>query len=369
VVIHRRIELENFVFEAGLRPVIEWGRMSDQTDIDQTWMKLALAEAGLGIGLTSPNPSVGAVIVRGGECLGRGWHSRAGQPHAERVAIANALKTHDACELVGATIYVTLEPCSTHGRTPPCTQGILEAGISRVVYGAEDPNPDHVGAARVILESKGVEVTTGVLKEECEFLIRGFSKKQRTGLPWVILKSAISLDGRITRPPGESQWLTSSESREMVQNLRFEADAVLTGGNTLRIDNPALTIRSPKLPKKPQPWRMVVTRGCRADLPPNAQMFTDEWAERTLVTEGGDLEAALLKLADCGCNTVLVEAGGTLMSAFLEAGLADEVAIFYAPLLTGGPDAGFTHLPQDIALKTPKFSQIGDDVLLRAVIR
>ncbi len=350
------------------------GSVSEQNKTDEKWMRLALAEGERGVGLTSPNPSVGAVIVKEGNVLGKGWHTRAGKPHAEREAIADALETHSAKDLEGATIYVTLEPCSTFGRTPPCTQGILDMGISRVVYGAEDPNPDHAGAARTILELAGVSVSTGVLQEECEFLIRGFAKKQRTGLPWVILKSAISLDGRITRPPGESQWLTSPESREMVQRLRFEADAVLTGGNTLRIDDPALTIRSSQFldflesGQKMQPWRMVITRGEASDLPQNSQVFTDKWSDRTLVVGGGDLRGALLELAERGCNTVLVEAGGTLMSAFLEAGLADEVAIFYAPLITGGPDAGFKHLSQDISLKNPQFTQIGDDVLLRALI-
>jgi len=362
------VKLKNLVFEAPLSVWHREGDMSELEKIDQAWMELALAEAERGVGFTSPNPSVGAVIVRHEKLLGKGWHKQAGQPHAEREAIADALKNHAPEDLVGATIYVTLEPCSTHGRTPPCTQGILEAGISRVVYGAEDPNPDHAGAAQVILESEGVAVTTGVLKEKCELLIRGFAKKQRTGLPWVLLKSAISLDGKITRPPGESQWLTSPESREMVQRLRFEADAVLTGGNTLRIDDPALTVRSPEFAHKTQPWRMILTRGEVGELPQNAQVFTDAWSERTLVTGGGDLKAALLRLADCGCNTVLVEAGGTLMSAFLQSGLADEVAIFYAPIITGGPDAGFKHLPENIKLKNPQFTQIGEDVLLRALI-
>ena len=335
---------------------------------DQTWMLLAIEEAKKGLGLTSPNPAVGAVIVKKDQMLGKGWHSRAGMPHAEREAIADVLTNHPAEVMRGATIYVTLEPCSTHGRTPPCTQGILEAGIARVVYGAEDPNPDHAGAAKTLLESVGVEVSVGVESEACLALIRGFAKVQQTGLPWVMLKSAISLDGRITRPPGESQWLTSPESRQMVQQLRFESDAIITGGNTFRIDNPALTLRSPDLPDKPQPWRMIVTRGKREDLPQTHQLFTDAFADRTLVQENGDLLGALKQLAERGCQSVMVEAGGTLMAAFLKAGLVDEVAIFYAPLLTGGPDFGFAGLPDDISLKDPEFTQIGDDLMLRALV-
>lgn len=340
--------------------------MQNQIDSDDLWMCLALDEARKGIGLTSPNPSVGSVIVKDGQLLGKGWHTRAGEPHAEREAIADVLKNHSSDVFYGATIYVTLEPCSTHGRTPPCTQGILDAGIVRVVYGADDPNPNHAGTARKLLESMGIQVTTGVQQEACQMLIRAFAKKQRCGLPWVILKSAISLDGRITRPPGEGQWLTSPASREVVQRLRFESDAIITGGNTFRIDNPALTIRSTQYPKKPQPWRMVITRGRRDDLPQNHQLFTDKHAHRTFVQEGGDLVAGLKKLADCGCNTVMVEAGGTLMAAFLQAELVDEVAIFYAPLLTGGSDFGFAGLSLDIKLTNSKFTQMGDDILLRA---
>lgn len=343
-------------------------QMTGKNDTDDFWMTLALEEARKGIGLTSPNPVVGAVIVSGGRLLGKGWHQRAGQLHAEREAIADVQAHHSSEALKGSTIYVTLEPCSTHGRTPPCTQGILDAGIGRVVYGAEDPNPDHVGGAKTLLELAGVSVTTGVLVEECEFLIRGFSKRQRCGLPWVILKSAISLDGRITRPPGESQWLTSPESRERVQRLRYESDAIITGGNTLRIDDPALTVRSNQLPPKPQPWRMVITRGRREDLPSGHQLFSDDFADRTLVQENGDLRSALKELGDRGCNTVMIEAGGTLMTAFLEAGFADELAIFYAPILTGGPDFGFAGCLEKVKLTQQKFIQMGDDILLRAII-
>ncbi|MCP5537191.1 MAG: bifunctional diaminohydroxyphosphoribosylaminopyrimidine deaminase/5-amino-6-(5-phosphoribosylamino)uracil reductase RibD [Akkermansiaceae bacterium] len=336
--------------------------------IDDQWMQLAIDEARKGIGLTSPNPPVGAVIVKGDTLLGKGWHTRAGRPHAEREAIANALSQHPVDEIHGATIYVTLEPCSSHGRTPPCTQGILDAGIKRVVYGAEDPNPDHSGRAKQLLEREGVRVTSGICETDCQSLIRPFSKRQRTGLPWVLIKSAISLDGRITRPPGEGQWLSSPESRAVVQKLRHQSDAIITGGNTLRRDNPALTVRTNSLPLKEQPWRMVITRGSSSSLPNNLQLFTDAHAHRTLVQEQGDLRAALLTLVDKGCNSVLVEAGGTLMAAFLSAGLVDEVAIFYAPMITGGPDSGFAGIPCGTKLRNQTFTRIGDDILLNAFV-
>lgn len=335
---------------------------------DEQWMELAIAEARKGIGLTSPNPPVGAVIVKNDTVLGTGWHRMAGQPHAEREAIADATEKHGSGALSSATIYVTLEPCSTTGRTPACTDGIIETGISRVVYGSTDPNPAHAGAADGILTKNNIDVRRISDTDACDALIRPFSKTQRTGLPWVILKSAISLDGRITRPPGESQWLTSPESRTVVQRIRFESDAILTSGRTLRADNPALTIRDAALPDKPQPWRMVVTRACRADLPQDARLFTDAHADRTLVQENGDIVAALHQLVAKGCNTVMVEAGGTLMGAFMDAGLADEVAIFYAPMLTGGPEPGFAGRQENISLTDATYTKIGGDILLRALI-
>lgn len=338
--------------------------MSTRTDAD--WMQLAILEARKGIGLTSPNPTVGAVIVKNDQLLAKGWHTGAGKPHAERVAIASAKE--QGIDISGSTIYVTLEPCSSHGRTPPCTAGIIEANITRVVYGAEDPNPQHQGSAKIVLDQAGISVSTCVQKGDCERLIRAFSKKQRTGLPWVIIKSAISLDGRITRPPGEGQWLTSPESREIVQKLRHESDAIITGGNTIRKDNPSLTVRSKNLANKEQPWRLILTTRNGKPLPTDALVFTDKYSDRTLIQEDGDLHAALEKLGSLGCNQVMVEAGGKLLGAFLDAKLVDEVAIFYAPLITGGPDSGFAGLPNEFKLSDQEFTQIGDDVLLRALI-
>ena len=335
---------------------------------DADWMQLALDEASKGIGLTAPNPPVGAVIVKNGILLGKGWHKCAGKPHAEREAISAAAGQHGADALRDATIYVTLEPCSTTGRTPACTAGIMDAGITRVVYGSVDPNPAHAGCADGILSAHGIKASRLPDSSACDALIRPFSKVQLTGMPWIILKSAMSLDGSITRPPGESQWLTSPESRARVQLLRHSTDAVLTGGQTLRVDDPALTIRDPGLPVRSQPWRMIVTRGDQSRLPGSAQVFTDAHASRTLVQENGNLSAALRTLVAKGCNSVLVEAGGTLMTEFLRLGLADEVALFYAPLLTGGPNPAFAPLPRDIGLTDPHYERIGSDILLTALI-
>lgn len=216
-------------------------------DVDEKWMGCALEEARKGVGRTAPNPPVGCVLVTGEEYIGSGWHRAAGRPHAEREAIADALARQGADALRGSTAYVTLEPCSTYGRTPPCTAGLIEAGVARVVYAVADPNPVHAGAADAVLEKAGIEVTSGVLEAEATKLLRPFLKVQTTGLPWVIWKSAMSLDGRITRPPGEPQWLTCENSRLDVQKLRAEVDGILTGGETVRNDKPALTIRVSEL--------------------------------------------------------------------------------------------------------------------------
>jgi len=175
---------------------------------DVHWMNLALTEARKGVGKTAPNPPVGAVIVKDNVLLGSGWHLAAGKPHAEREALADAFENHGHEAVRGASIYITLEPCSTHGRTPPCTQGLIDAGIVRVVYACVDRNPEHAGRADALLTSAGIEVVSGVCREESKKILRPFFKVRETGLPWVIWKTAMSLDGRLTRPPGESQWLT-----------------------------------------------------------------------------------------------------------------------------------------------------------------
>lgn len=338
--------------------------------MDEQFMQLAIAEAKKGIGLTSPNPPVGAVIVKDGQVIGKGWHRKAGEPHAEREAIKSVAKGVD---LTGATIYVTLEPCSTSGRTGACTDAIIEAGFSRVVYGARDVNPDHAGAADEILESAGIEVKSGVLEEECNVLIRGFSKRILKGLPWVIAKSAMSLDGRITRPDGEGQWLTGQEARAEAHRIRAEVDAIIVGGKTVRRDNPSLTIRGEAYrSEKEQPWRLVLTQSGKENLPLDVTVFTDEFKEKTLIHEDMSLEASLRELAERGCNTVLLECGGVLMRQFLEQGLVDEVAVFFAPMLTGGGDFGFgvgEHLKKSLALEKMRVKQLGEDVLFRGVVR
>lgn len=334
-------------------------------------MREAIAEARRGIGCTSPNPPVGAVVVAGGTVLGRGWHRRAGAPHAEREALADAARNFPQRPLREATVYVTLEPCSTTGRTPPCTDALIEAGCRRVVFGAGDPNPRHSGRAAQLLAAAGIDVRAGVLCAECEELIRGFTSVQQIGRPWVLAKLAISLDGRLTRPPGEGSWLTGTAARDEVQRLRAAADAVLTSGETLRRDDPALTVRVPGLlAGRDQPLRVVVTRD-PAGLPPGARLFTDAHRGRTLVRTGPDLAEVLCELASgFGCCNVMVEAGGRLVGHLLEEGLVDELAVFMAPLVTGGATpatGGVAGVP--CPLTGVSFHRFGGDVMLRGVLQ
>jgi diaminohydroxyphosphoribosylaminopyrimidine deaminase/5-amino-6-(5-phosphoribosylamino)uracil reductase len=328
---------------------------------DVHWMKLALDEARRGIGKTAPNPPVGALIVKDEILLGKGWHRAAGQPHAEREALADAAQ-HD---VRGATIYITLEPCSTHGRTPPCTQGIIDAGVARVVYACVDRNPDHAGRADALLKAAGIEVTSGVCREEAEKILRPFFKVRETGLPWVIWKAAMSLDGRITRPPGEGQWLTGELARADVQKLRATVDAILTSGETVRRDKPALTIRLPELlVGRQQPWRVVIS-----DHPETLSL--DASMERTLIRPRGDLAEILRNLAsEQGVLSVMVEAGGVFSAAMFEAGLIDEIVVYYAPLLCGGPSPGLagTGLKESLRLDEIEFKQFGNDIRLRGVV-
>jgi diaminohydroxyphosphoribosylaminopyrimidine deaminase / 5-amino-6-(5-phosphoribosylamino)uracil reductase len=335
---------------------------------DAHWMCLALEEARSGIGKTAPNPPVGCVIVKDNACIGRGWHHAAGRPHAEREAIADAIRSGHT--LKGSTAYVTLEPCSTHGRTPPCTQGLIEAGVTRVVYAAVDRNPAHAGAADPILRQAGIEVVSDVLTDEAEKILRPFFKVRQTGLPWVIWKSAMSLDGRITRPPGEPQWLTSKDSRKDVQRLRSTVDAILTSGETVRRDKPSLTIREPDLLEgRSQPWRVICTDHPDS-LPEDAPLLRDEWRERTLIRPRHDLRGMLRALVtEQGVLSVMIEAGGVFSAAMFEQGLVDEVVLYYAPLLCGGPVPALAGagLQPSLKLTETEFTRIGDDIRLRAL--
>lgn len=337
---------------------------------DEQWMAMALAEARKGIGKTAPNPPVGALIAKDGKLLGAGWHHGAGLPHAEVEAISSAKHKYGEDCLEGATAYVTLEPCSTVGRTPACTDALVSAKLSHVVYGCEDPHHLHAGAAKDILQKAGISVTSGILTEACEAILRPFSKVQRTGLPWVIWKCAMSLDGRIVRPADEGQWLSGEESRADVQRLRAEVDAIITSGETVRSDKPALTIRVAELLEgRSQPWRVVVTDR-QETMPAEAALFSDRWRERTLIRSGADLDLLLRNLVkEQGILSVMIEAGGKFSSAMIAGGFVDEVVIYQAPLLCGAtvPALGCA-LPQSARLEGMTREAIGDDLKIRGLL-
>lgn len=321
-------------------------------------MRLALREARRGVGLTSPNPPVGAVIVRGGQVIGRGWHRRAGLPHAEVEAIRSA---GGPAAVRGADVYVTLEPCSTTGRTPPCVEALREAAPARVLWAMDDPNPSHAGRAASLLREAGIGCERGLLATEVSALLAPWRKFITTGLPWVVAKAGVSLDGKITRPPGEDRWITSVAARADAMRLRRACDAVLIGAETLRQDDPALTLR-PARPGKPQPWRVVLTRSGR--LPEHARLFTDEFRERTVVIRGRGVEAVLRDLAGRGVVNLLVEGGGGVLAEFFAGGWVDQVVFYMAPLLCGAgrpviDPSGYSG--GSIPLREVKLRMIGDN--------
>jgi diaminohydroxyphosphoribosylaminopyrimidine deaminase/5-amino-6-(5-phosphoribosylamino)uracil reductase len=293
--------------------------------------------------------------------LSSGWHRKAGGPHAE----VEALRGQDAR---AGTLYITLEPCSTDGRTPPCVEAIITAGVTRVVWGADDPNPQHAGRAREILANAGLAVTSGVLDEECREVIAPFAKLITTGLPYVIAKAGMTLDGRITRPAGEGQWITGEAARADAIRLRARCDAIIVGAETVRRDNPALTLRGPDIPEgKEQPWRVVLTRS--GDLPQDAQVFTDAFRERTLTMRDSPLAEVLKSLAARGVMQVLIEGGGHILAQAFSAGLVDEAVFYVAPRIsgTGRPVVDAVAFEGGSAgLRFVSAEMVGKDVKLRA---
>lgn len=339
---------------------------------DERYMRHALDLAQIGVGTTSPNPPVGAVIVKGDRVLGEGYHEKAGELHAERRAIQDAISRGNAEELKGAEIYVTLEPCSSHGKTPPCTDAILEAGISRVVYGAVDPDKRHRGRADELLRAAGVQVKGRVSEEACRAFLRPWQHTVEQGMPWVTAKIAATLDGRIVRE--RERWLSGEEALRYAHQLRAESDAILVGGNTVRTDHPALTIRRPLRPVpacKEQPWRVVLTRD-RKSLPMEAPLFADEYKERTLIYENvSDLRELLRELhVQYGIVRLMLECGGGLLRSFLEAGLVHEWVQVVTPYLSGGealllPGKALT---EERKLSHHSVITCGRDIILRGLL-
>jgi diaminohydroxyphosphoribosylaminopyrimidine deaminase/5-amino-6-(5-phosphoribosylamino)uracil reductase len=302
---------------------------------------------------------VGAVLVIGNRIASKGHHREAGRAHAEIECLRNFAAPIPA----RATLYVTLEPCSTAGRTAPCTEAIIKAGLKSVVIGATDPNPRHSGRGIVELRKAGVRVRDGILAEECTRLNEAFNKWIVTGEPFVIAKCGMSLDGRLTRPPGESRWITGSDARRDAHQLRARMDAVLVGAETVRADNPHLTVRSVRRAR--QPWRIVLTRS--GQLPRHAHVLSDKFADRTLIYERKSLPSALKDLGKRGITSVLIEGGGEILGEALDKRLIDKVRIYLGPTLTGGPviafpGAGVAESADALRLRDIEYEQIGQTI-------
>ncbi len=304
-----------------------------RANTDERFMREALREARKGLGRTSPNPAVGAVLVSRSKIIARGHHRRAGAPHAEVEClqrVAGAVPT-------GSTLYVTLEPCSSAGRTGACIDQILKAGVGTVVIGTIDVNPRHQGRGIKLLENAGITVRTGVLAAKCATLNEAFNKWISTGLPFVIAKCGMSLDGRLTRPPAESRWVTDSSARRHAHGLRASVDAILVGAETVRIDNPRLTARYVRHAR--QPWRVILTRSGK--LPRRLRLFSDRLAARTVVYKSESLQAVLNDLGKKNITSVMIEGGGDVLGQALDARLIDKVQIYIGPMVTGGPVLAF----------------------------
>jgi diaminohydroxyphosphoribosylaminopyrimidine deaminase / 5-amino-6-(5-phosphoribosylamino)uracil reductase len=326
---------------------------------DEFFMGRALIEARKSIGQTSPNPAVGAVLVANKKIIARGHHRGAGLPHGEIECLQNLSGKIPR----NASLYVTLEPCSTAGRTPPCTDAIIRAGVKRVVIGAIDINPIHAGRAIDYLRTAGVDVTSGVLSDECTRLNEAFNKWIVTRRPFVIAKCGMSLDGRLTRRPGEPRSITSPAARQHAQQLRALVDAILIGAETLRQDNPRLTVRG--VPEAKQPWRVVITRSRK--LPPGAHLFTDRFAHRTLIYRHKSLDSVLRDLGRKEITSVLIEGGGAVLGQFFDQRLADKIQFYVAPILSGGlvlavPGTGADKTANSIRLGDIRFQRIGLDI-------
>jgi diaminohydroxyphosphoribosylaminopyrimidine deaminase / 5-amino-6-(5-phosphoribosylamino)uracil reductase len=292
--------------------------------LDEKWMGMAVELAKRAENSTRPNPRVGAILVKGGKIVGVGYHRRAGLPHAEIEAIQQA-----GVKAKGAKLFVTLEPCSTHGRTPPCTDRIVASAIREVIYGAGDVDRRNAGVAGRVLSRKKIQVVKGILREECEKLNEDYWHWTTKKEPWVILKLAMTLDGYLVVPG--RRWVTGEPARAEVQKLRAGCDAILVGAETLRRDNPKLTVRTGRVGE--QPLRVVVTRSGK--LPKGANLFRDRNKERTLVYRKKRWLDVLKDLYRRGVSRLLVEGGAEVAGGLIKAGKVNEVVIYLAPILVG----------------------------------
>jgi diaminohydroxyphosphoribosylaminopyrimidine deaminase/5-amino-6-(5-phosphoribosylamino)uracil reductase len=355
------------------------------TPDDQRHMAHALELAARGLCTTTPNPRVGCVIVKNGTIIGEGWHARAGEPHAEQIALQAA-----GAKAAGATVYVTLEPCAHHGRTPPCVDALVKAKPARVVVAMPDPNPQTAGRGLEQLRAAGIRVDAGLMEHEAHELNIGFVSRMTRGTPWVRMKIAASLDGRTALADGQSQWITGDAARKDGHAWRARACAVLTGVGTVKGDDPQLTVR--EVATSRQPLRVVVDSRLQtpltarvlgpgtliaaagADVPRTVALRAKGAEVVVLPNHEGKVElpALLQELARRGCNEVHVEAGHKLNGSLLDEGLVDELLIYLAPCLLGDTAQGMFHLPplQNLAqrrnVKITEVTRVGEDIRLLA---
>lgn len=327
---------------------------------DEYFMAQAIDCAKQGLYSTRPNPCVGCVIAKDGVVVGSGFHPKAGEPHAEVFALRQAKNNAQ-----GATAYVTLEPCSHYGRTPPCALALIQAGIKRVVIAGLDPNPKVAGQGVAMLEEAGIEVDIGILKAQAQTLNLGFLKAMITARPYVRLKIATSLDGRTAMANGQSKWITGQEARLDVQYLRARSGAIVTGSGTIIADNPALTVRLDDF-LLPQPTVVVMDRRHRLQHDDNYQVLN---RLDTLLWRDGIDDLLSLLVRDYQCYDVLVEAGGELSTAFLLAGAVDELVVYQAPCMLGKTAkpmfmAAFEQLSDKLLFELQSATPLGADIKL-----
>lgn len=355
---------------------------------DHRWMAQAHRLAGKGLFTTDPNPRVGCVLVKDGVMVGEGYHIEAGGPHAEIHALQMA-----GDQAAGSTAYVTLEPCSHHGKTPPCSDALIEAGVARVVIALEDPNPEVAGKGISRLQAAGIEASSGLMPEETEKTNPGFLMRMRQGRPFVRVKMAQSLDGRTAMASGESQWITGPEARMDVQRLRARSGAILSGVGTVLADDPSLNVRD--LETTRQPLRVVVD--ARAETPANAKLFTisgpicmvtaegvpvpEGWMQHEQVTVAQlplqqgriDLRELMRQLAEMEVNELHVEAGATLSGALVEQEFVDELVLYTAPTLMGSDarpllNLSFSAMSEKLELNISDVRKVGRDLRFTAKI-
>lgn len=336
---------------------------------DEKYIRIAIGLAAKAKGMTSPNPCVGAVIVKNGRIIGKGYHRFAGGPHAEVYALRQAGKRAE-----GATLYVSLEPCCRFGRTPPCTEAVIKAGIKRVVAAMKDPNPLNNGRGLRMLKKNGIKTEAGILEPLARELNEDFIKYIRKRMPFVVVKIAQSLDGKIATRTGDSRWITGETAREFVHRLRSEVDAIMVGAGTVLKDDPSLTARV-KVKRVKQPLRIILAG--RTRIPANARVFNSKGGGVLIVKtkdKSGriDIRSLLKELAGREITSVLIEGGGETVASAFEAGVVDKVYFFIAPKILGGRDAktsvegmGIERLSKAVKLQNVSSRKIGDDFLIK----